>query len=367
MNGTKRAFARCVMTTICLAALAGNPALAAPVEHTTVERAPWGTGPGGEKTETLTVANDIARLTLSTYGARMVSLQLPDRDGHWSDVLILPDTPDKLTDFWVMAGASIGRFANRIANGAFTLDGKTYQVDRNLGPHTLHGGSNGFDSRVWEAKAVRDGVEFHYVSADGEMGFPGAMDVRVTYHLARHGHQAIVTIDYAAKTDKPTVVNLTNHSFFNLAGADQPMTGQVVTIAADRYTPTSPDAIPDGSVKPVDGTRFDLRHSTGFSAILSGGGMDQNFVLSAPSLKTPVATVTDTASGRMMEVYTTEPGLQFYLPAKPPTLNGVPTHGFSLESQHFPDSPNHPSFPSTTLRPGQTFHSTTRYVFTVGQ
>ncbi|MBB6253656.1 aldose epimerase family protein [Nitrospirillum iridis] len=362
MNGTKRALVRHAIAITCLAVLAGTPAGAA-----TLDRAPWGQGPGGEQVETLTLSTDIARLRLSTYGARMVSLQVPDRDGHWSDVLISPDNPAHLTDFWVMAGASIGRFANRIANGAFALDGKTYQVDRNLGPHTLHGGSNGFDSRLWEARAVRDGVEFHYVSADGEMGFPGTVDVRVTYRLEQRGGQAIVAIDYAATTDKPTVINLTNHAFFNLAGAGQPLDGQAVTIAADRYTPTSPDAIPDGSVRPVADTRFDLRQHTRFNTILAAGGMDQNFVLSAHKPSQPVAVVTDTASGRMLEVYTTEPGLQFYLPAKPPALAGKPIAGFSLESQHYPDSPNHPAFPSTVLRPGQEFHSTTRYVFTVAR
>ncbi|TWB37204.1 aldose epimerase family protein [Nitrospirillum pindoramense] len=372
MSGTKRTLGRCATVIACLIPLAGAPMAGNPALAATVERAPWGMTPEGERAETLTLSTENARLTLSTYGARMVSLQLPDREGHSSDVLVFPKDPATLAGFWVMAGASVGRFANRIANGAFPLDGRIYQVDRNLGPNTLHGGVKGFDNRMWQAKAVADGVEFHYVSADGEMGFPGTMDVRVTYRLLQQDGQTVVAIDYAATTDKPTVVNLTNHAFFNLAGAGQPLDGQAITLAADRYTPTSPDAIPDGSIVPVDGTRFDLRHATGLDAILKTGGMDQNFVLPtpgsvAPSLAAPVATVTDSASGRVMRVYTTEPGLQFYLPAKPPALNGTPAPGFSLETQHFPDSPNHPAFPSTILRPGQTFQSTTRYVFTIGR
>jgi aldose 1-epimerase len=275
-------------------------------------------------------------------------------------------------------GAVVGRYGNRIALGKFTLDGKTYQIPVNNGANALHGGPVGFDKYVWQAKEVPDGVEFTHVSPDGDMGFPGTMTATVRYTLKGD----TLRINYSATTDKATVVNLTNHAYFNLHGDDQ---GNIldlkIEINADRYTPVDAGLIPTGELAPVAGTPMDFRKPEVIGARINAdneqlkrtGGYDFNYVVNGkPGTLRLAAIVTDPVSGRKLKVETTEPGVQFY---SSNSLDGSFTGrygvkytkyaGFCLETQHFPDSPNHPDFPSTVLRPGETMHSTTTFTFGV--
>ncbi len=284
-------------------------------------------------------------------------------------------SPDNTSYF----GALIGRYGNRLAKGQFTIDGKKYQVPTNDGPNSLHGGTVGFNARVWQAKDVSTGntpaLELHYQSPDGEMGFPGNLDVTVKYTLQAHALQ----IEYTATTDKPTVLNLTNHSYFNLAGSGtKSVLEHKVMLAADRFTPIDETLIPTGKLQPVAGTPLDFRKSTAIGARIDsddeqmkrGKGYDHNFVLNAAGdSKKLAARVEEPTSGRILEVYTDQPGLQFYsgnfLTGNNKGIGGVFAHrsAFCMETQHFPDSPNHPNFPTALLKPGQTFHSTTIYRF----
>jgi len=316
-----------------------------------------------------------------TYGGAVVSVTVPDHTGKSADVVLGMDTLDGYRSQTAFLGALVGRWGNRIGHGQFTLEGRTFRLPKNDGENTLHGGPEGFNKKVWKARDASgpDGpaVELTYVSKDGEMGFPGTLTAHVTYTVTSRNE---LKIDYTATTDQPTVVNLTNHSYFNLAGAGEgDVLGFQVTIDADHYTPTDAGLIPTGELRSVQGTPFDFRHATAIGARIGqkdeqlgfGRGYDHNYVLNkGVGGLTKAAEVYDPKSGRVMEVWTTEPGVQFYtgnqldgkVHGKGGKVYGMRT-AFCMETQHYPDSPNKPAFPSTELKPGGTYRSTTVYRF----
>ena len=356
-----------------LASIAWWIVSAAALQAVTVTSQPWGTDTAGDAVALYTLKDLNAEVQLTTYGARIVRIRVPDRDGKMSSVVLGSDSlSGYLAGRTPFMGASIGRFANRIAGGEFHLDGKTYEIPKNNAGNALHGGTIGFDRKVWTAKPTTDGVVMTLVSADGDMGFPGNLTVSVTFTLRRqHGAPALV-IAYSATTDRPTVVNLTNHSYFNLANdPSTPVFNDIARIDADQYTPLDAKAIPTGTIEPVEGTPFDFRKAHPIAKSIPGRGYDENFVLRKHKASVAVAEVSDPVSGRDVQVFTDQPGLQFYVPKSPgppPSANAPMRRGtaaFCLETQHFPDSPNQPGFPSTTVLPGTPFHSTTTYVFTV--
>ncbi|MGW0334783.1 aldose epimerase family protein [Streptomyces sp. NPDC003011] len=296
------------------------------------------------------------RVRILSYGGIVQTAEVPDRDGRAGNVVLgFAGLDGYLAHPQPYLGALIGRYANRIAGGRFTLDGRTYTLARNNPPNSLHGGEAGFDKRVWDGEPVEHGVRLSRVAADGEEGFPGRLEVTATYTLEESG---ALRIAYEAVTDAPTVVNLTNHSYFNLGGSGN-AGGHELRIAASRYTPVDADLIPTGVQEEVAGTRFDFRQ-----ARKAGSGYDHNLVLDKGVTETPVevAELYDPASGRVLTVATTEPGLQLYTADH---LDGpfAPGDGIALETQHFPDSPNRPEFPGTVLRPGEVFRSQTVYGF----
>lgn len=300
------------------------------------------------------------RVRVLSYGGIVQSLEVPDREGHAASVVLgFADLDGYLSNPGPYLGALIGRYANRIAHGRFPLDGLTYALDPNDPPNSLHGGERGFDKRVWQVTPVEHGVRLSRVGPHGEEGFPGRLEVSATYTLSSDGALRIV---YEAVTDAPTVVNLTNHSYFNLAGAGSGSAGgHELRIAASRYTPVDADLIPTGSLDEVAGTRFDFRQ-----ARKAGAGYDHNFVLDkgVTGAAEQVAELYDPSTGRALTVATTEPGLQLYT-GEHLTEPFAPGDGIALETQHFPDSPNRPDFPSTVLRPGEVFRSETVYAFSV--
>ncbi len=320
-----------------------------------------------------------AQVAITNYGGIVVSLRVPDREGVLADVVLGFDDVDSYVADTPYFGALIGRYGNRIANGAFTLNGESYTLPKNNGPNALHGGLKGFDKVVWEARPAAGGdvLVLEYLSADGEEGYPGTLSSRVTYTWSDDN---ALKIEYHATTDKPTVINLTNHSYFNLkdAGADTALNHQV-TINADRYTPIDDTLIPTGELLSVEGTPFDFREATAIGARIEkeneqlkfGLGYDHNYVLNREGDGLELAvTVYEPDSGRVMEVLTEEPGVQFY------SGNFLDGHhvgkggnayqqrnAFCFETQHFPDSPNKPQFPTTTLNPGETYSTSTVYRF----
>ena len=331
---------------------------------------------------TLTNANGmVAKVT--EYGATLTELWVPDRDGRLGNVVLGYERLDDYVAAPFYLGATLGRVANRIANGQFTLDGQTYTLATNRAPNHLHGGVRGFDKRLWTAHVDRGGPEtmghgsgrkviFAYTSPDGEEGYPGTVHVTVTYTLTDANE---LRIDYSATTDKATPINLTNHSFFNLAGSGT-ILDHVLTLNADRYTTVNASLIPTGEIAPVIGTALDfLRpHRIGERIAEVPGvanGYDHNFVLNGPrDVPDLAARVEEPGSGRIMEIWTTEPGMQFFtgnrFDGTFPGVGGAVYNrhaGFALETQHFPDSINHPEFPSVVLRPGETFRSSTVYRF----
>jgi aldose 1-epimerase len=311
------------------------------------------------------------------YGAILSELWVPDRNGQPGNVVAGFDHLAQYLNGHPFFGATTGRFANRIAKGRFTLEGKEYTLATNNGPNALHGGLKGFDKQLWKseplpAKAGEEGVRFTYLSNDGEEGYPGNLNVTVTYTLT--DDNALV-IDYTATTDKPTIINLTNHSYFNLAGSGDILNHEL-RVTADRYTPVTDQLIPTGELAPVAGTPFDFQQTTKIGARFSQltnnpRGYDHNLVLKRQGAGLEaIAWVNEPMTGRRMEVLTTEPGLQLYtgnfLDGKLTGIGGVTYKqhsAFCLETQHFPDSPNHPNFPSTTLRPGEKYRTTTVYRF----
>ncbi|GAA3305201.1 aldose epimerase family protein [Streptomyces cinereospinus] len=317
----------------------------------------FGTLPDGTAVHRWTLERAGVRVRVLSYGGIVQSVQVPDRYGRTADVVLgFGGLDGYLEHPEPYLGALAGRYANRIADGRFPLDGRTYALARNDGPNSLHGGERGFDKRVWDGTPVAHGVRLSRVSPHGEEGFPGRLEVSATYRLDASG---ALRIAYEAVTDAPTVVNLTNHAYWNLSGSGD-AGGHELRIAAGRYTPVDDDLIPTG-VAPVQGTRFDFR-----TARKVGSGYDHNYVLDKGVTAAPVEAVelSDPASGRVLTVATTEPGLQLYTGDH---LGGpfAPGEGIALETQHFPDSPNRPGFPSTVLRPGEVYRSETVYGFSV--
>jgi aldose 1-epimerase len=358
--------------------LAAIALLAAGSMHAASTKENWGTMPDGKAVELYTLNDGELTVTITNFGAHVVSIDAPDRAGKKADVVLgYKDLGGYLKDTSTYLGSVVGRYGNRIAKGAFTLDGKTYQIPTNNNGNALHGGTVGFDRKVWTGRLTGSGVDLTYVSADGEMGFPGKLTAHVRYTLEGRS----LHIEYSATTDKDTVVNLTNHSYFNLGGEDSgDILGEKIMINADRYTPVDAGLIPTGKLPPVAGTPFDFKKATAIGARIDAndeqlklaGGYDHNFVLNGGSTLHVAAKVEDPKSGRTLTVTTTEPGVQFYsgnfLDGTMTGVGGKPygKHaGFCLETQHFPDSPNQPAFPSTELKPGQTMRSTTIFTFGV--
>jgi aldose 1-epimerase len=349
----------------------------------TVSRAPFGIAPDGKAVEAFTLTNATGmEVRAMPYGATILSIRVPDAQGAVGDVVLGFDSLAGYVKSSPYFGAVVGRYGNRIARGRFMLDGKEYTLAVNNGPHALHGGLRGFDKAVWAAEPTRSdrgvGLAFTLVSPDGDEGYPGTVAARVTYTLM--SARNVIVIDYEASTDRATPLNLTNHSYFNLAGKGD-ILGHLLTMDADHMTPVDATLIPTGEISPVQGTPFDFRRPTAIGAridardqqIANGGGYDHNFVInrSAPGL-VHVARVTEEASGRTLDVSSTEPGVQFY---SGNFLDGTVTgkggtsykrrSGFCLETQHYPDSPNHPNFPSAILRPGSAYRSQTVFAFGV--
>lgn len=351
----------------------------------TVTSQPYGTTADGIAVEeyTLTNANGM-EVKLITYGGTITSIRVPDKDGNMENVVLGFDNLAEYETRSPFFGAIIGRYGNRIANATFTLEGETYTLAANNGVNSLHGGVLGYDNVVWAAETVESdgavGVSLTYLSPDGEEGYPGNLSITVVYTLTDADE---IRIDYTATTDKATVVNLTNHSYFNLAGdGSGSIDDHLITINADAYTPVDATLIPTGELAPVEGTPFDLRQPTRIGdgirsndeQMVLGRGYDHNFVLNRGGDGLELAaTVSEPTSGRVMEVWTTEPGIQFYSgnfldgtligPAGSMYRQG---DGFCLETQHYPDSPNQPDFPSTVLQPGDTYQTTTVYKFSAG-
>lgn len=356
---------------------------AAPLLAQSVTSEPWGKTPSGEHVQLYTLTSESgARVRIATYAGAVVSLEVPDKSGKLGDVVLGFDSLEGYLSDHPYFGSLIGRYGNRIAKGRFTLDGRTYSLAVNNGENALHGGLQGFNRRVWTAMPfeTEDGVglALTYVSEDGEEGYPGTLTARVRYTWTNDN---TLRIDYAATTNAPTVLNLTNHSYFNLKDAGRSdILGHEMQIFADHYTPVDPTLIPTGEIAPVEGTPFDFRQPTPIGArigendeqLRNGGGYDHNSVLSRRTkdeLELAVR-VHEPTTGRTMEVWTTEPGVQFYtgnfLDGTFKGKGGVAYNKRSaicLETQHFPDSPNQEAFPSTVLRPGETYRSRTEYRF----
>jgi aldose 1-epimerase len=350
-------------------------------EKVSVKKETFGKTADGVTVDLYTLTNDAGMTAkIMTYGAILTELDVPDRDGKVGDVVLGFDNLKDYLERNPHFGSTVGRVANRIAKGKFTLDGKEYTLAINNGPNSLHGGRQGFDKRIWKARpeTAPNGasVELSYVSKDGEEGYPGNLTVRVVYTLTSNN---FLRIDYSATTDKATPVNLTNHSYFNLAGAK---TGDILDhelmIAAEKYTPADDTLIPTGEIKPVKNTPLDftephkIGERIGQLKDFPGGGYDHNYVLNQGGKEEVAlaARVSESKTGRIMEVYTTEPGVQFYtgnyLDGKLTGRGGVvyKKHaGFCLEAQHFPDAVHHDNFPSIILKPGETYRQTTIYKF----
>ncbi|MCX4832761.1 galactose mutarotase [Streptomyces sp. NBC_01016] len=338
----------------------------------------------GTKIYRWSLENGGTRLKVLNYGGIVQSLELPDRHGRYVNVSLGYDTVEEYVAGTTFFGATIGRYGNRIAKGKFTLDGKAYQVSVNDGDNSLHGGAKGFNTRVWDIEPFTSGsdvgLHMHYTSVDGEMGYPGTLKTTVTYTLTARGDWRI---DYEATTDKATVVNLTNHTYYNLAGEGSgTIYDHELTLAASRYTPTDAGLIPTGELAKVAGTPFDFRKAKPIGRDIRDAhpqqilakGFDHNWALDKGITAKPVlvATLRDPASGRSLKIATDQPGLQFYSGNfLDGTLVGQSGRtyrqgdGLALETQHFPDSPNQPKFPSTVLRPGEKYRTTTVHSFGV--
>lgn len=341
-----------------------------------IKNAPFGTMPDGSPVTLYTLTNhNHVEVSIATYGGIVTSIKVPDRSGKFDDVVLgfdnLAGYVDHPAPFF---GAIIGRYANRIAGARFTLNNVLYTLEKNDGENCLHGGSHGFDKQNWTAEQTSDGgLKLTYMSKDGEGGFPGTVTTDVTYRLTNSNE---LRIDYHATTDKPTVINLTNHSYFNLKGGGD-ISGHVLTINADHFTPVDKNLIPTGEIREVARTPLDFRKPTAIGARVDaddeqlklGHGYDHNWVINGDGLRLG-ARVEEPSTGRVLEVLTNQPGMQFYsgnfLDGTIRGKNGqtyARRTGFALETQHYPDTPNHPEFPSTVLKPNREFRSTTIFKF----
>jgi aldose 1-epimerase len=374
----------CALTALVFFALTVTPASLfakpnSPEGAKKVEKKVFGKLPDGTEIEEYTLHSakgGVAKII--TYGATLTELWMPDKSGKSADVVLGFDNLEGYLGDHPFFGATVGRYGNRIAKGKFSIDGHEYSLFLNNGPNSLHGGKVGFNRKVWKAEPVKvprgQAVRFTYISPDGQEGYPGTLMTDVTYELTDDN---ALKLTYHASTDKPTVVNLTNHSYFNLSGAGSgDILNEVLQLDADRYTPVDDTLIPTGELASVEGTPYDFRKATAIGArsaqVPKLGGYDNNFVLSGDSGKLrEIGSLYDPASGRHMEVSTTEPGVQVYMSLG---LNGsikgvggaYPKYGaVCLETQHFPDSPNRSNFPSTVVRPGKDYHSETIYKFSV--
>jgi aldose 1-epimerase len=375
-----RVVTACVALSLALSFFGFAPAQEGSSKPTTgVQQQPFGTQNGRPVTlYTLTNSHGL-EVKVMNYGAIIVSIRVPDRKGQFADIALGHDTLEGYVPNPPYLGAVVGRYANRIANGTFTLDGKKYQLPINNGTNTLHGGLKGFDKVVWEGEPLsgKTGVALTYLSKDGEEGFPGNLKVQVTYTLADANE---LVVDYEATTDKATPINLSQHSYFNLAGeGNGDVLNHEVMINADRFTPVDKNLIPTGELRPVKGTPLDFTTSTrvgariddNYEQLVLARGYDHNFVINRRGNGLIFAArVYEPTSGRVLEVSTTQPGVHFYTGNfLDGTITGKNGHvyqrryGFCLETQHFPDSPNRPEFPTTILRPGETFRSKTVFKF----
>jgi len=360
--------------------LAGCAALANRPE--TITKIPFGTAPDGTAVDLYTLHNNKgAEARISNYGGIVTSLKVRDRKGKLGDVVLGYDNLAAYIKASPHFGCLVGRYGNRIAKGKFTLNGKEYTLAVNNGPNHLHGGLKGFDKVVWTAKPTTSplgpALELKYVSKDGEEGYPGKLSITAVYTLT---DDTALRLDFTATTDADTVCNLTHHSYFNLAGAGDVLNHQVI-IYADRFTPVDANLIPTGELRSLDGSPLDFRHAEKIGARINqadeqlkrGNGYDHNYVLNKTAGELGLAArAYEETSGRLMEVFTTEPGVQFYTGN---FLDGSITgkggwvyqfrNGFCFEPQHFPDSPNQPNFPSTVLKPGQTYKNTIIYKFSI--
>ncbi len=348
----------------------------------TIDTAPFGKLPNGREANLYRLRNvNGMEIRITNYGGIVTSLRVPDPDDMPADVVLGYSTLDQYLLASPYFGALIGRYANRIGGAAFSLDGATYRLAPNQPPNHMHGGNVGYDKVLWdprtETRAECTVLALRYVSPDGEEGYPGTLTIDVEYRLTDNNE---LEIDYTAMTDRTTVVNLTNHSYFNLKGeGNGSILDHLLTLNADAYTATDEALVPTGEVMPVDGTPMDFRSPASigsriredFPTLIAAGGYDQNYVLGRAS-DSPVfaARVTEPSTGRVLELYTTQPGVQFYAGCNLDGTNvgksGKPYeryHGFCLEAQHYPDSPNKPLFPSTVLHPGDTYRQTTVYRF----
>ena len=344
-----------------------------------VEKRSFGTLPDEQPVDLYTLKDGVVEASVTAFGARLTSLKAPDRDGKMAEVVLGHDSvTDFVADRKTYMGAIVGRFGNRLAQGRFELDGVSYQVPLNDGPNALHGGPDGFDRKLWGSEEGDGGVEFTLLSLDDDEGFPGTLNLTVRYTLAG----GALKIEYTASTDKTTVVNLTNHAYFNLAGESSgTILDHELEIPAEHFTPVGETLIPTGELKPVAGTPFDFSQATRIGERIGqddvqlkrARGYDHNWAFGEKGEMKRTAKLKDPASGRALTVETTEPGMQFYsgnfLDGSVPTRDGkgkvALRSGLCLETQGYPDAPNQPEFPQVTLRPGETMKSTTVFTFSV--
>jgi aldose 1-epimerase len=345
--------------------------------NASIEKSEFGKLPDGTVVDAYTLKNKHGLTAkVITYGALLTEMHVPDRNGRFGDITLGFDNLQQYLDGHPYFGATIGRYANRIARGRFTLDGRTYTLATNDGPNHLHGGLRGFDKVVWKAEIIGSeqgaSVRFTYVSPDGEEGYPGTLTTTVIYTLTDDN---VLRLDYTATTDKPTVVNVTNHAYWNLAERGS-ILDHILMLNADHYTPVDETLIPTGQIAPVRGTIMDFTKPQPIGSRIrqltnNPQGYDHNYVLNSGGRRLALAArVEEPQSGRVLEIHTTEPGIQFY---SGNFLDGTLTgkggvvyqqhHGFCLETDHFPDSPNQPKFPSVVLRPGETYTQTTLHKF----
>jgi aldose 1-epimerase len=371
MNITWRLMAGALWLVVCAAAVGGK---------TNVRKELFGKLPDGTPIDIYTLSEGPVEARVTNYGGYLVSLKVPDRNGKSEDIVLGFDNLDGYVNNNTHRGTAylgpiVGRYANRIANGTFTLDGKKYSLAVNNGPNALHGGPHGFHYVVWKGQVIPEGVELTYLSKDGEEGYPGNLSVVVRYTLSK----GALTIDYSATTDKDTILNLTNHSYFNLKGQGKgDILDHDLTLHASRFTWADATLVPTGELRSVEGTPLDFRKSTrigeridsAYEQLRLSGGYDQNWVLDSGGKLAAAAEVYEPTTGRVMRVLTDQPGVQFYtgnfFDGTIQGKGGVAyqrRYGLCLETQHYPDSPHHPNFPTTELKPGERFHRVTVFSF----